>query len=103
MTTRLIAVRGPTAAELADPSSRAGGAEVVFERRDREGRTRLVFASTCYGSYQQWGETRDVLADNVEAVTLWAEGMAAVAALIDESDDDDESDDAPAEDDDGEA
>ncbi|AFU87180.1 hypothetical protein CcrMagneto_gp338 [Caulobacter virus Magneto] len=102
MTTRLIAVRAPTAAELADPSSRAGGAEVVFVRRDREGRTRLVFAATCYGSYQQWGETRDVLADNVEAVTVWAEGMAAVADLIDE-DDDFEGDDAPAEDDDGEA
>ncbi|ARB14228.1 hypothetical protein Ccr5_gp328 [Caulobacter phage Ccr5] len=103
MQTRLIVVRAPTAAELADPSSRAGGAEVVFERADREGRTRLVFASYCYGSYQQWGETVDVLGDNVEAATLWARGMARVHDLIQEDPDDDEGDDAPAEDDDGEA
>lgn len=85
--TRLIAVRAPTESEVV--TGRAGGAMVAFERQAGDGPILVVFASPCYGSYQQWGDVPlSVLGDNVEAATLWAEGLAAVEALIREEPDD---------------
>ena len=69
MGSKLIEVRKPTRAER-----KAHGGEVVFVRLDDHGRTRIVFGGRCYESWQQWGETRDILSDNVPAIERWRHG-----------------------------
>lgn len=78
--TKLIAVRGPTPAEAEK------GAQVVFERRDARGKRRVIFAGVCHESWEQWGETRDLLADNGPAVEAWRRGLDAVLALVEPDD-----------------
>ena len=63
--TRLVAVREPNADE------RKRGAEVVFERRDDDGRLYTILACHCYESWEQWGASTEVLADNLDAVERW--------------------------------
>lgn len=63
--TKLIAVLEPS------ESQRTKGAEVVFLRRDDDGNLFEILACTCHESWEQWGQTTDVLADNVGDVTAW--------------------------------
>lgn len=63
--TKLIAVLEPS------ESQRTKGAEVVFLRRDDIGNLLEILACTCHESWEQWGQTTDVLADNVDDVELW--------------------------------
>jgi hypothetical protein len=64
-TTTLEAVRKPTSAEA------RRGAEVVFERVDRDGHEHTILACKCYESWEQWGAIREVLCDNIDAVERW--------------------------------
>ena len=90
MTTKLIEFRAPTVEELTEGIGQ--GAEIVFIRQTRDGGALRVFASYFEGSYQQWGQGVDVLGDNVEAVTAWANGLREVEALIDDGEDDADED-----------
>lgn len=64
--TQLVRTRAPTAAE------RKRGAEVVFERKDIDGREYVILACTCYESWEQFGGVpNEVLCDNVPAVEKW--------------------------------
>lgn len=86
MSTKLIDVRGPSAAEAED------GAWIVFHRREPDGLEHFIKASYHEGGYQQWGAPTSVLGDNVSAVTLWAEGLREVESMADNSEDEDDED-----------
>jgi hypothetical protein len=51
------------------------GADVVFTREDGDGREYTIYACRCYESWEQWGERRDILAENVEDVERWRNGL----------------------------
>lgn len=66
--TKLDAIRKPTAAE------KKRGADVVFERSDRDGREHTILACRCYESWEQWGVASEILSDNVDSVERWRHG-----------------------------
>lgn len=49
------------------------GAEIRFTRTDGQ-RTYIIYGSTCYESWQQWGAPKDVLSDNVPTIERWRQG-----------------------------
>jgi hypothetical protein len=51
------------------------GADVVFTREDSDGMEYTIYACRCYESWEQWGEPRDILADNVDDVEEWRNGL----------------------------
>lgn len=50
--------------------------DAVFVVKDSRGEKRYVFASyEGNGEYQQWGEEREILSQNVQTVTDWARSI----------------------------
>ncbi len=70
MSTTLVAVRKPTAKER-----REHNAEVVFEREGTDGRTYTIYGARCYESWEQWGERREILGDNVNDIENWRRSL----------------------------
>lgn len=68
MNTELIGVRKPTQAE------RDKGAEIVFIREDENGNEHIIYGCKCYESWEQWGETKEILGHNVDAIERWRHG-----------------------------
>ena len=67
--TTLVGIRKPLLWE------REKGADVVFVRMDTEGNYLNVYASTCYESWEQWGQPSEVLSDNVDDVENWRKSI----------------------------
>lgn len=64
--TVLIGIRKPTEIE------QKGGAEVVFIRQDcRKDLIYNISACVLYESWEQWGQSTDILCDNVVDVEAW--------------------------------
>ena len=65
--TKLIEVRIARGGDKKDH-----GADAVFVRLGDDRKLHTIYASSVGGSYHQWGADREVLGDNVDAVTRWA-------------------------------
>ena len=63
--TELIEVRTPNKEE------KERGAEIVFIRKDKSGNEYTILGCTCYESWEQWGESREILGDNVDDIEAW--------------------------------
>lgn len=66
MKTTLTAIRKPSKKEKTET-----GAEIIFEREDEAGRTYTIYGCESYEGWQQWGESKDILGDNVSAIENW--------------------------------
>lgn len=64
-TTILVNRRRPTVAE------RKRGAEVAFDREDKNGNRVTVLGAACYESWEQWGAATCVLSENIDAIEDW--------------------------------
>lgn len=64
--TRLLGTRKPTTRERKD------GVDIVFMREDSNGKEYTIYGckNDC-GSWNQWGESSDVLSSNVETIEQW--------------------------------
>ncbi len=67
MRTNLLGTREPTAEE--------SGADIVFLRHDLSGNLYAIQACTCYESWEQWGQPKEILGDNVDDVEAWRQGV----------------------------
>ena len=78
MGTKLKAQRAPT------PDEAKRGAEIVFVRKSKDGRTYQVLAcySVEHGAWEQWGAPTEVLADNVGAVFRNARAFGADGIVV---------------------
>ena len=77
VSTTLVKRRLPTLEE------KKRGADVVFIRRDKEGRKYeiLAYFHREYGSWFQWGVDTKVLGDNVRDIDRWADRKREKFAL----------------------
>ena len=66
MKTELIEVRKPTKEE-----KEKNHAEIIFIRKDRFGKEHTIYGCTCHESWEQWGEIREILGDNVDDIEAW--------------------------------
>ena len=71
--TKLVDVREPSDEEK---QGLGEGADVVFVREDDSGRQYVIYGMVLYESYQQWGEGKEILGDNVDDIQEWRDGLS---------------------------
>ncbi len=73
MLTSFIGTSEPTEQQAAN------GAEIVFIRRNNStGKLIEIMGATCHESWEQWGQPREILSENVEDIENWRKTVQTI-------------------------